>query len=93
MMTQNELKKILELHKKWLNDDEDGERADLHDAYLSGADLRNADLHHADLYYADLRGAIIAWGLACPETGSFEAWKKVVDKNGTEFFGKTARSC
>ena len=137
-MNARELKKILELHKKWLNDDEDGERADLHDADLSwtnltGADLRGADLSCANLFYANLRGANlrganlfyanlrgadlyranlscadlrganlsganlsganlrgakIDFPLACPETGSFEAWKKVVDENGTEFLVK-----
>jgi len=34
-MTQDELNKIKELHLKWLNDEEDGERAD-----LCGANLR-----------------------------------------------------
>ena len=34
-----DLKQILELHKKWLNNGDGGERA-----YLSGADLRRADL-------------------------------------------------
>ena len=132
-MNAQELDKILELHKKWLNDDEDGERADLHDAdlfwanltgadlrgadlscanlsganlyhaNLSGADLSNANLSYANLSYADLRranlsgadlsdanlsGAKIDFPLACPETGSFEAWKKVVDENGTEFLVK-----
>ena len=117
-MNARELKKILKLHKKWLNDEPDGKRADLSNADLRGAnlshvdlyranllnadlrganlsnadlsdaDLRHADLRYADLRYADLRGAIIAWGLACPETGAFEAWKKVVDKNNTEFLVK-----
>ena len=35
--TQDELKEILEKHRKWWNDEEGGERAD-----LSGADLRSA---------------------------------------------------
>lgn len=51
-MTQEELAKILELHKKWLNDEEGGERAN-----LSGADLRWADLSRANLRWADLSGA------------------------------------
>ena len=131
------------MHKKWLNGDEDCERADLQDADLSCADLSDADLRcadlsdadlrwanlsnadlmsanlcnanlrhadlcnanlrlanlshanlcnahlsHANLRHADLSDAIIAWGLACPETGSFEAWKKAVDKNNTEFLVK-----
>ena len=56
-MEANELKKILELHTKWLNGEEGGERANLSHADLSGADLSGADLSHADLSHADLRGA------------------------------------
>ena len=47
-----DLQKVLELHKKWLNDEPDGECAD-----LCGANLRDADLRRADLDDADLRGA------------------------------------
>ena len=43
-MNSEELNKILELHKKWLNDEEGGVHAN----------LRNADLRYADLRYADL---------------------------------------
>ena len=43
-MTSEEIKKVLELHKKWLNNEQGGERADLSGADLSGADLRGADL-------------------------------------------------
>ena len=46
------LKQILELHKKWLNNEGGGKRAD-----LSGADLRSANLRRADLSGADLSGA------------------------------------
>ena len=62
---------VLEKHKKWLDDDEGGQRADLHgadlqDADLRGADLRDADLQDADLQGADLRGAYLKgadlWG-------------------------------
>ena len=56
-MTSEEIKKVLDLHKKWLNDEEGGERADLRDADLRDADLRGADLRGADLRWADLRGA------------------------------------
>jgi hypothetical protein len=56
---------ILEKHKKWLNDEEGGERyscayvadlrsANLRSANLSGADLSSADLRSADLSSADL---------------------------------------
>ena len=71
-MEYGELKKILDLHKKWLNGDVDGRRANLQDADLQDMDLRGADLwgtdaqnasfsgadlQNADLGKADLRGA------------------------------------
>ena len=64
-MTQEELNKVLENHKHWLNGDCDGweeMKADLCGANLRGADLRyanlcGADLRGADLRDADLRGA------------------------------------
>ena len=56
-MTKTEFNEILKAHKKWLNGDEDGKRADLRGADLTGADLRWADLRGADLTGADLRWA------------------------------------
>ena len=56
-MKAEELKKVLELHKKWINDETDGIRANLSYANLSHANLSGADLSYADLSYADLRGA------------------------------------
>ena len=61
--------------------------ADLRNANLSGADLRGADLGGANLWYADLGGANfwstdlscvknIFFPMACPEKGSFIAFKK-----------------
>ena len=47
-----DLKQILELHKKWLNNEAGGKRA-----YFSGADLRDADLSDADLRRAYFSGA------------------------------------
>jgi hypothetical protein len=38
-MTSEEIKNVLELHKKWLNKEQGGERADLSEADLSEADL------------------------------------------------------
>ena len=55
-MTQNELDKILENHKKWLNGEDGGSRANLQDADLRDANLRSAALQGADLRGADLRG-------------------------------------
>ena len=56
------LNEILKKHKMWVNNEENGERAnlrnaDLRNADLYGADLRNADLYGANLSDADLRNA------------------------------------
>ena len=60
-MTNQEIKGILELHKKWLNREEGGKRANLQGADLQGADLWGANLQGADLQGADLRKADL-WG-------------------------------
>jgi len=54
---KEELNKILELHKKWLENEKDGQCADLRYTDLQGADLRYTDLQCADLRGADLQGA------------------------------------
>lgn len=51
------LKEILEKHKKWLNEEDGGERADLSYADLSYANLRFANLRGADLRFTSLRDA------------------------------------
>ena len=61
-MEKAELTKILALHRKWLNDEEGGERASLSNANLSGANLRDANLscavlHGANFFDANLCGA------------------------------------
>jgi len=56
-MKIEQLKEVLELHKKWLDNEKDGVRANLRGADLCGADLREADLSVADLRGADLREA------------------------------------
>jgi uncharacterized protein YjbI with pentapeptide repeats len=56
-MNKNELQKILDLHKNFLNQKPDGVRADLRNADLRCADLSNADLRSVYLEGADLRGA------------------------------------
>ena len=48
------LKNILDLHKKWVNDEDGGARADLSDANLIGADLIDANLIGAKLIGANL---------------------------------------
>ena len=80
----NNLEKILEEHKKWLNGD-GGIRADLTEADLSGADLTRADLTEADLRGANLRGVrydenTAFFALQCPEEGEFIGYKKCAEE-------------
>ena len=56
-MDQKELDKILELHKMWLNWDENGKCANLSGANLRGANLSDANLRDANLRGANLSGA------------------------------------
>ena len=56
-MEENQLKNVLELHRKWINKEPGGERADLCGANLQGANLREANLWRASLQEADLEGA------------------------------------
>ena len=55
-MKKEELDKILELHRLYLIEDEEGKCAKLRNANLLGADLRGANLRRADLRNADLEG-------------------------------------
>ena len=50
------LKEVLELHKKWLEDEEGGERVDLSDEDLSYVDLKDIDLRCVFLRCTNLRG-------------------------------------
>ena len=51
------LREIIRLHKLWLRNDREGQRADLSGLNLRWADLRDADLSGADLRWADMRKA------------------------------------
>jgi uncharacterized protein YjbI with pentapeptide repeats len=64
-MKQEELNLILENHKKWLNREEGGIRANLRGSDLSDADLSRANLCGADLCGADLRGADLCGSDLC----------------------------
>ena len=78
-MNKNKLNSILEDHYKWLlSDYKDGSRADLRGADLRGANLRDSNLRGANLEYAYLEGAenISFIPYACPDSGSFIAYKK-----------------
>jgi uncharacterized protein YjbI with pentapeptide repeats len=54
----DEIKEILDKHRKWLRGETGGSRADLEGADLEGADLRNADLRK-NLRGADLEGTTL----------------------------------
>ena len=60
-ISREELLAILEKHKKWLSSQDGGERANLSEANLRGADLREANLSEANLRGADLRRANLSW--------------------------------
>lgn len=61
IISKDELKEILEKHRKWLYKEEGGEQADLSHADLSHADLQNADLSAAKLQNADLSCANLSY--------------------------------
>ena len=65
-MEKEELRKVLDLHEKWVRKESGGicadllradlQRADLRDADLRDANIRRANIQRADLRDADLRG-------------------------------------
>jgi hypothetical protein len=57
IISEQELKDILDKHGKWLRNEEGGERANLSSANLSSANLSSADLSSANLRFADLSSA------------------------------------
>ena len=80
-MNNAELKKIIDDHQHWINEDCEGWQelkanlrgADLCEADLRGADLRGANLYGADLRGADLRGADLDYSCLPLWCGSLEA--------------------
>ena len=75
-MKQVELKKILDLHSKWLRNEDGGIRANLRGADLSGADLSGADLSGAKLENVIANEYTMGYFPLCPD-GEFIAWKKL----------------
>ena len=57
IISNDDLKEVLRKHALWLNNDPEGEKADLRWADLRGANLKIAKLMWADLYKADLSKA------------------------------------
>lgn len=75
--TKVELDKILDLHAKWLKNEEEGERADLSNANLACANLSHANLACANLSNANLSNANLGHFSIVPESGPFTAYKKL----------------
>ena len=73
VITAAELVEILRKHRMWLADEPGGERADLTGANLTRANLTGANLTGADL----TETKDVHYPIACPEKGSFTAFKKV----------------
>lgn len=69
-MERNKLEEILELHKKWLNGDVNGIRANLCGEDLRNIKLREVDLRYATLQSVDLRGADLSYAIL--ETADFQ---------------------
>ena len=76
--TTEELQTILDLHKKWLYNTEEGKRADLRGANLRFADLSDADLRFANLSDADLRFANLSDAKNIPEISCEDFMKRRV---------------
>jgi uncharacterized protein YjbI with pentapeptide repeats len=75
------LEAVLEKHQAWLNDEPEGEKADLRMAELSEANLRKADLRIADLRRANLSGANLS------EANLRKADLRIADLSGANLSG------
>lgn len=108
MMTNDELRAIVDAHGKWLRGESGGKRADLANADLAGANLAGANLAGANLMRAELTGANLAGAnlasanltdaklphfLIVPQQGAFIAWKKTTDGVAKLEIPADARRC
>ena len=84
-MKNEEIKKILENHKNWLDGDTDSLRADLQGANLRGAKLSGANLRCADLWGANL------WGANLRRADLWEANLRCADLQGANLWGANLR--
>ena len=84
-MTSEEIKKVLDLHKKWLNNEDGGERANLRWADLSCVNLSGAKLSRADLRETTLRLADLRWA------DLRETTLRLADLRGTNLSGADLR--
>ena len=80
-LTQEQINKILEGHKHWLNEDCEGWETMRED--FSYCELNQTDLSHTNLCGTNLCGANLSGAkkvpyipMLCPEEGDFIGWKK-----------------
>ena len=96
-MDNEKLKEILERHRKWLNDEDGGERANLYEANLYGANLREANLYGANLYGANLREANLygtnLYGANLREANLCEAIIELLIPQDAKRCSATTRKC
>ena len=92
-ITKRELKEILRKHQLWLNEEPDGERANLTEADLTEADLSYANLSGADLFGANLSYAnLIIANLSEANLSGADlsgAYLFRADLSGADLFGAT----
>ena len=72
-MDKEKLNEIIEKHRRWINGEKNGVRADLVGINLRHSDLRHSDLSGCNLNHSDLSGSNIdyaCWPLWC---GSLDA--------------------
>jgi len=72
-VTSDEIKTVLDLHAKWVRDEDGGKRAYLRGANLQRAYLHGAYLHGAYLQDANLRGAYLQ-GAKVSESRTWESF-------------------
>ena len=89
-MNGEEIKKLLENHKKWLNNELGGIRVDLRGANLYEANLYEANLYGANLYGADLRGADLR-GANLRGANLYRADLSEADLRGADLYGADLR--
>ena len=56
-MTKQAIEDMLNSHAKWLNNEYDGQRANMRHANMQGADIRGVDMQDADMRRANMQGA------------------------------------
>ncbi len=85
-ISKEELKRKLELHRKWLNDEEGGVKLDLRNTNLKGADLSDSDLSYANLYEADLSKTEFYSTNLYKTKGNFVGVENIGSRNNTTHY-------